>query len=552
MKRKLLISLSIVLILTMAIVAVANADIGFFRTDGFWGRIDDGYDGVRFDVVGVVGTDPGDYWGTGDKTTRDDTLIRNATVCTHNSYGDATLSEWTGISPAVYTNLGSHTYGPGACDYGGFFISEYIEGDGFGATDAIELYNNTYKPIDFSFMPFWIQIFESGSDIGNTPIPLTGIIPAHSTYVIASADIPGVTENLISASLSFSGDDAVVLIRNYIPDTDGEQDGATDNQWSSGPTDVNPNGTTNLNLDNEPIIQLLDYYDWNQVRYGEGAEGAGWAHQSGLAFRGITNDDAVYGDQAPFLVGKFCHVNNPIYASNQFLSSPLTLDLYNITCGPSAVAPFPPPLMTFVYPVNLDETTNSYPCEYPTDEGNPCSDAVTFSQSDAKFTCHYPGDVINIYTVTIVGFMHLDSPDDTCEEMEFDQEEADGIFISNEGTSNCGCLFAMITEGNVTAVELISFEAESIETGVKLTWETATETDNLGFNLYRADSLTGERVQLNESLIPTNVPPGSPFGVVYEFVDETATGYQAYFYWLEDVDTEGQTTLHGPASVIRD
>jgi len=551
-KRKLLFSLFVVLILTISIVSIATGAITFYRTDGFWGRIDDGYDGVRFDVVGVTGTDPGDYWGSGDTTTRNDTLIRNATVCTHNSYGDATLAEWTGISPAVYTNLGSHTYGPGACDYGGFFISEYIEGDGFGATDAIELYNNTNKTLNFSTMPFYIQIFEGGSDIGNAPIPLTGTLAPASTYVIASADIPGITENQISASLSYSGDDAVALIRYYIPDTDGETDGATDNQWSSGPSGNDPNAATSLEVDNVPIVQLNDSTDWNQVRYGEGTQGDGWFYQSGLAFHGTINDDAPYGDEAPFLVGKFCHVNNPIQASNEFLSSPLTLDLYNIGCGEYAVAPFPPPRMTFVYPVYLDETSNSGligDCPYPSTQV--CSDAVTFASSNAKFTCHYPGDIYNEYTVAILGFMHLANVTDTCEDVDYVQAQADGIFISNEGNTNCGCLYAMITQSEPTAVELISFEAQSISGGVKITWESASETDNLGYNLYRADSLNGERVLLNKSLIPTNVPPGSPFGAVYEYIDETATGYQTYFYWLEDLDADGKNTLHGPASVIR-
>ena len=122
MKRKVLFSVGAAVLCILLVMSTASGAINFLRTDGFWSYIDSGYDGVRIDVVGVIGVDPGTAWGTGTKTTADDTLIRNATVCTHSSYGDATLSEWTGISPAVYTNLGSHTFAP-ACNYQGFFIS---------------------------------------------------------------------------------------------------------------------------------------------------------------------------------------------------------------------------------------------------------------------------------------------------------------------------------------------------------------------------------------------------------------------------------------------
>ena len=51
-----------------------------------------------------------------------------------------------------------------------------------------------------------------------------------------------------------------------------------------------------------------------------------------------------------------------------------------------------------------------------------------------------------------------------------------------------------------TAVELASFSAEPQGSTVLVSWETATEMDNLGFNLYRSKA-GGERVQLNDWLI---------------------------------------------------
>ena len=107
MKNKALISVGVAVLCVLLAMSTASGAINFLSTDGFWAYIDSGYDGVRIDVMGVIGSDPASgYWGSGTKTTEDDTLIRIPTVCTHNSYGDASLSEFTGISPAVYTNLG--------------------------------------------------------------------------------------------------------------------------------------------------------------------------------------------------------------------------------------------------------------------------------------------------------------------------------------------------------------------------------------------------------------------------------------------------------------
>ncbi len=548
MKRKVLLSASAALLCLVLSMSAASGAINFLSTDGFWGYIDSGYDGVRIDVVGVIGADPGAFWGTGTKTTQDDTLIRIPTVCTHNSYGDPNLLEFNGTSPAVYTDLGSHTYGPGACQYQGLFISEYIEGEGSDA-DAIELYNNANIDFDFAVRKYWIEIYEEGNSRPDTVIALTGTLLKNQTYVIASSNIAGVSEQMITSSLSFSGDDAVALVRGYMAN-DAEPDDATDSAWATGPTTASPNGTTGLATSGtNPAIQMNVTTDWNQVRYGEGTS-SGFAFQSGLAFHGVTRGvgSPAYEDQVPFLVGKFCHVNNPISVSNQFKSCPLTLDLTNISCGDYAIAPYPPQRMTFVYPAYLDETPNSGTCVYPSTV--PCADAVTFGVADSTFRCFYAGNVMNEYTVAILGFMPV-TETGSCDTVTYNAATSTGIFISNESATNCGCMFAMITQGSVTAVKLLYFEALGDTEGVVVSWETASETDNLGFNLYRADSADGERILLNAELIPTNVPPGSPIGSVYEYRDTTAIAGQTYYYWLEDVDLAGESAFHGPVPAAR-
>jgi hypothetical protein len=98
-----------------------------------------------------------------------------------------------------------------------------------------------------------------------------------------------------------------------------------------------------------------------------------------------------------------------------------------------------------------------------------------------------------------------------------------------------------------TAVELVSFEAIPKARGIRITWETASEIDTLGFNLYRAESLDEVPTRLNDSLIPAGAP-GSPGGESYTWLDRPVEAGHTYFYWLEDVDLSGRATRHGPVS----
>ncbi len=98
-----------------------------------------------------------------------------------------------------------------------------------------------------------------------------------------------------------------------------------------------------------------------------------------------------------------------------------------------------------------------------------------------------------------------------------------------------------------TAACMVSFEAVNAEDGILLTWETASEVDNLGFNLYRAEDPELPRQKINPGLIPST-NPGSNLGSAYEYLDaDLAAG--EYFYWLEDLDFALSRTLYGPISV---
>ena len=97
-----------------------------------------------------------------------------------------------------------------------------------------------------------------------------------------------------------------------------------------------------------------------------------------------------------------------------------------------------------------------------------------------------------------------------------------------------------------TAVELVSFDAVEAAGGVLVTWETAVELENLGFNVYRSATEAGERTQVNPQLI---LGAGSSAGRPYDLFDATAVPGATYYYWLEDLDWSFQSTVHGPAIV---
>ena len=77
-------------------------------------------------------------------------------------------------------------------------------------------------------------------------------------------------------------------------------------------------------------------------------------------------------------------------------------------------------------------------------------------------------------------------------------------------------------------------------------WETASEIDNEGFNIWRSQAEDGQYIKLNEAMIP---PQGSPItGASYSYIDDTVTNGVTYYYKLEDVDIYGTSTFHGPVS----
>jgi hypothetical protein len=79
-----------------------------------------------------------------------------------------------------------------------------------------------------------------------------------------------------------------------------------------------------------------------------------------------------------------------------------------------------------------------------------------------------------------------------------------------------------------------------------LTWETSIESDVLGFNLYRSETVDDIPVRLNDDSLSTK-NPGGLVGSLYQFVDQPVNPDDKYLYWLEIVRVSGMTRV-GPVS----
>jgi Secretion system C-terminal sorting domain len=105
---------------------------------------------------------------------------------------------------------------------------------------------------------------------------------------------------------------------------------------------------------------------------------------------------------------------------------------------------------------------------------------------------------------------------------------------------------------NPVPVSLSSFSAEFSDGTPVLHWTTQSETDNLGWNLYRSEDENGfeneDYSQINSIMIAgmgtTSIPTN------YSFTDEypNIEGH-IYFYWLESVSTINELELFGPVSI---
>lgn len=126
---------------------------------------------------------------------------------------------------------------------------------------------------------------------------------------------------------------------------------------------------------------------------------------------------------------------------------------------------------------------------------------------------------------------------------------ASGVYYSGGPVSSEGWVEIIITYDHTVPVELSTFTALFMDGTPTLQWITQSESNNMGWNVYRSDNDSFDTsMQINYDIIPGAGTTAQPTN--YEFMDEypAVQGY-TYYYWVESVDLDGTTEQHGPASL---
>ncbi len=126
----------------------------------------------------------------------------------------------------------------------------------------------------------------------------------------------------------------------------------------------------------------------------------------------------------------------------------------------------------------------------------------------------------------------IDPPDGPPYTLPITKNIADGVVYTSSCIPN--------------AVDLKSFDVLRKSRKAILTWETASEIDIQGFNIYRSGKKDGTLKKMNTEIIPADAV-GTTDGAQYQFINYSLKPWKTYFYWLESVGmSEEETTLHGP------
>jgi hypothetical protein len=138
------------------------------------------------------------------------------------------------------------------------------------------------------------------------------------------------------------------------------------------------------------------------------------------------------------------------------------------------------------------------------------------------------------YQVRVAAGVPVGAP--LCINTVFDTGAGGGASVTECTTVDCA----------PTSVDLRYFRATGAGDRVTLTWETATEANALGFNVYRSTEEGAQGGRVNAALIPAT--GGAADGEVYHLRDVPAAKGM-YFYRLEVVNREGPPDLVGPMAV---
>ena len=203
----------------------------------------------------------------------------------------------------------------------------------------------------------------------------------------------------------------------YDPQIEGSGIGNSTGEYSLGLEKIDPVFiSSHANWTDTTDALYVNGLYTNEVRWGERYSD----EQSGLRFDGVSINR--FSLDEPFEIGTLTHFNNPTTLGTAASEAELeiTLDFPNL--GGSI-----PLLLSF----DVDETTNTYPCPYPSSTA--CSDLITFPYNPNTKNQRFYHDG-ELYTFQIIGFGE-------------DFNNLESGLISEEYNSNSTKLFGLLTKG---------------------------------------------------------------------------------------------------------
>ena len=124
-------------------------------------------------------------------------------------------------------------------------------------------------------------------------------------------------------------------------------------------------------------------------------------------------------------------------------------------------------------------------------------------------------------------------------------------FAQYTGGSYDGYAMGETDGGQTLPVVLSSFTAQYLDEQALLYWKTQTETDNLGWNVYRnVENDFTSSLRVNENFIPGHGTTAQPQSYLYEDTNGQFESGNDYWYWLESIDYGGTVHHYNRVAVI--
>jgi hypothetical protein len=106
------------------------------------------------------------------------------------------------------------------------------------------------------------------------------------------------------------------------------------------------------------------------------------------------------------------------------------------------------------------------------------------------------------------------------------------------GQWSCGELSGSVDGPLSVALSGFTAYYDAPKSQVTLKWRTDSEINNLGFDVYRSESLDGTFTKVNQTHIPGAGTDGTSHS--YRFIDESVEVGKTYYYCLEDISYSGK------------